>query len=65
MVKDLATKKQVTIHITPEAQMRRLPERMAQMLAVRLKGRHAGGRRAGSGARELVSRGLEARRRLQ
>ena len=37
-MKDLATKKQVTIHITPDAQMRRLPERMAQMLAMRLKG---------------------------
>ena len=38
VVKDLITKKQVTIHITPEAQMRGLPERMAQMLAARLKG---------------------------
>lgn len=38
VVKDLATKKQVTIHISAEAQMRRLPERMAQMLATRLKG---------------------------
>ena len=37
-VKDLATKKPVTIHITAEAQMRRLPERMAAMLAMRLKG---------------------------
>ena len=38
VVKDLATKKLVTIHVTADAQMRRLPERMAQMLAVRLKG---------------------------
>lgn len=38
VVKDLATKKQVTIHVTADAQMRRLPERMAQMLAIRLKG---------------------------
>ena len=38
VVKDLATKKPVTIHITPQAQMRRLPDRMAQMLATRLKG---------------------------
>jgi hypothetical protein len=38
VVKDLATKKSVTIHITAEAQMRRLPDRMAQMLAARLKG---------------------------
>jgi hypothetical protein len=38
VVKDLVTKKQVTVHFTPEAQMRRLPDRMAQMLAARLKG---------------------------
>jgi hypothetical protein len=38
IVKDLATKKPVTIHITADAQMRRLPEMMAQFLAARLKG---------------------------
>jgi hypothetical protein len=38
VVKDLATKKQVTIHITPDTQMKRLPDRMATMLAARLKG---------------------------
>jgi hypothetical protein len=38
VVKDLTTKKQVTIHITSDAQMRRIPDRMAQMLAARLKG---------------------------
>jgi len=37
-VKDLTTKKQITIHITADAQMRRLPDMMARMLAVRLKG---------------------------
>jgi hypothetical protein len=42
VVKDLATKKQVTIHVTVDAQIRRLPERMAQMLATRLKGGSAG-----------------------
>jgi hypothetical protein len=42
VVKDLATKKQVTIHITAEAQMRRLPDRMAQALATRLKGQSMG-----------------------
>jgi hypothetical protein len=41
-VKDLATKKTVTIHITADAQMRRLPERMAAMLAMRLKGAASG-----------------------
>ena len=37
-IKDLATKKQVTIHITSDAQMRRLPDMMARMLAIRLQG---------------------------
>src|SRR4051794_41009003 len=51
VVKDLETKKQVTIHITPEAQMRRVPEHMAQMLATGLKGGAAGpGRSGGPGA---------------
>jgi len=38
VVKDLATKKPVTVHISADAQMRRLPETMARMLAGRLKG---------------------------
>ena len=38
VVKDLATKKPVTVRITADAQLRRLPETMARMLAVRLKG---------------------------
>ena len=37
-VKDLATKKPVTIHITADAQMRKLPEHAAQMLAARQTG---------------------------
>ncbi len=41
VVKDLVTKKQVSVHVTPQAQMRRLPDRMAQMLATRLKGGEA------------------------
>ena len=48
VMKDLATKKPVTVHITVDAQMRRLPERMAQMLAMRLKGAANG--QAGGGA---------------
>jgi len=50
VVKDLATKKQMTVHITPQAQMRRIPDRMAQMLATRLKGGEAAGG-AGQGGR--------------
>jgi hypothetical protein len=38
VVKDLATRKQVTIHIAADAQMRRLPEMMARIVAARLKG---------------------------
>jgi hypothetical protein len=48
VIKDLATKKQVTVRITSDAQMRRLPDRMAQMLAMRLKG--AAGASAASGS---------------
>lgn len=37
-VKDLVTKKNVTVHVTPDAEMRRLPDMMARMIAARLKG---------------------------
>jgi hypothetical protein len=59
VVKDLETKKQVTIHITPDAQMRKLPDRVASFLAARLKGGSgngaaqrtgAGGQSAGQGS---------------
>jgi len=53
-LKDLATKKQVTIHITDETQMRRLPDRMATMLAARLKGNATG---AGSSAGAIPAGG--------
>jgi hypothetical protein len=39
---DLATKKPVELKITPESQMRKLPDRMAQGIAMRLKGVGAG-----------------------
>jgi uncharacterized membrane protein YgcG len=52
-IKDLATKKLVTVHIPADAQMRRLPDRMAQMLAARLKGTTIGG--PGSWGRPLPS----------
>ena len=47
VVKDLSSKKMVTIHITSDAQMRRIPDQMARMLAARLNGASAGG---GNGA---------------
>lgn len=43
-VNDLATKKPVVIHITADSQMHKLPEQMAQMLAMRLK--HGNGAQA-------------------
>ena len=48
-VKDLLTKKQVTVHVTQDAQMHSLPPMMAQMLAARLKGGAAGARMQGPG----------------
>lgn len=36
-VTDLTTKRPVIIHVTPESQMHKLPEQMAQFLAMRLK----------------------------
>jgi hypothetical protein len=42
-VMDLATKKPVTITISGDSQMRKLPEMMAQRIAVRLKGGPAAG----------------------
>jgi hypothetical protein len=59
VVKDLTTKKQVTIRITADAQMRRLPDRMAQMLAARLKG--TAGSAAGSGAAAAGASGQGAK----
>ena len=49
VVKDLTTKKPVTIHITDDAQLRRIPDRMAQMLAARLKGTMPAGGAGGYG----------------
>ena len=57
VVKDLASKKQVTIHITPEAQMRRLPERMAQILAARLKGGASGAAGQGGPPQSVAAAG--------
>lgn len=36
-IKDLATKKRVVIHVTPDSRMHKLPEPMAQALAARFK----------------------------
>src|ERR1700722_11962599 len=49
-VKDLATKKPVTVHITGDAQLQRLPDTMATILAARLKSGAGGGTGGGQGA---------------
>ncbi|MGD0911954.1 MAG: hypothetical protein ABR928_08665 [Terracidiphilus sp.] len=49
VVKDLVTKKQVTIHMGAETQMRRLPDRMAQFISMRLKGQSPSGYGGGAG----------------
>ncbi|ADV84239.1 DUF5666 domain-containing protein [Terriglobus saanensis] len=41
-VKDLATKKNVVVHLTPESDLRNLPAQMATMLAARNRGGAAG-----------------------
>jgi len=46
-VKDLATKKAVTIRISGDAQLQRLPDTMATILAARLKSGPGGGQGAG------------------
>ncbi len=48
-VKDLSTKKPVTVRIAADVQLRRLDDTMATSLAARLKGNSAGGGRGGNG----------------
>jgi len=43
VVKDLASKKNVTVKLSADSQVRKLPEQMAQMMAMRLKGEGRGG----------------------
>ncbi len=47
VVKDLATKKPVTVQVGPESQLKRLDDHTAQFLAARLKGNAAGGNGGG------------------
>ena len=52
VLKDLATKKPVTVHLGAEVQMRKLSDRMAQFLAARLNGQANGGRGSQQGGAE-------------
>ena len=54
-VKDLATKKQVTVKLAPDSQMRQLPERMATMLAAVLNGNAGGFAGRGAGRAQPAS----------
>jgi hypothetical protein len=62
VLKDLMTKKQVSVHITPDAQMHALPDMMARALAARLKGTTpaAGGAAGGLGAQQRTGYGSGA-----
>jgi len=60
VVKDLATKKQVTIHVTGDAQMRKLPEMAARMLAMRLQGSSNGSGGGKSGSAQPAAGGAGA-----
>jgi hypothetical protein len=62
-VKDLITKKQVTIHLTADAQMRRLPDRMALMLASVLKGNAGSPGKTGGAAQSANGGGAADQRR--
>ena len=59
-VKDLITKKNVTVHITPAAQMRRLPDMMARMIAARLKGTAMPGMQASGATASAHPEGAQA-----
>jgi ribosomal protein L21E len=56
-VKDLATKKPVTVRITADAQLRRLDDKMATMIAARLKGGQGGAGGSGGGQRNFSQNG--------
>ncbi len=64
-VKDLITKKPVTIHIAGEAQMHRLPDMMARMIAARLKGTSANGGAATITVRAQPQNGADAAQQRQ
>ncbi|QMV18194.1 hypothetical protein GOB94_05435 [Granulicella sp. 5B5] len=52
-LKDLATKKMVTVTVTPKSNVRRIAPRMAEMIAARMKGTSAG---QGAGRRTRLDR---------
>jgi hypothetical protein len=57
-LKDLATKKMVTVKVTPNSSVRALPPQAAAMFAARARGGAGGGGRVGEGSGEGSARGL-------
>jgi Domain of unknown function (DUF5666) len=47
-VKDVLSKKEITVRVASDSQVRKLPQQMAQMIAMRLKGAPAGANGAGA-----------------
>jgi hypothetical protein len=54
-VTDLATKQPITLHVTSDSQLRKLPPAMAQGIAMRLKGAAAGGAAGGPNGGPVAS----------
>ncbi|MES2392024.1 MAG: DUF5666 domain-containing protein [Acidobacteriota bacterium] len=59
-LKDLATKKVVTVKLNENSDVRRIPERMAQMMAMRMHPGTGAGRGAGAGAGRAAGAGAGA-----
>jgi hypothetical protein len=58
-LKDLTTKKNVTVALVPNSDVRRLPAQMANMVAMRMRGGASGGPGAAGGARPAGAPGQE------
>jgi co-chaperonin GroES (HSP10) len=55
-VMDLLTKKPVVVRVTPDSQLRKLPQMMAQRIAMRMKGQTPDGQPAASGAQGTTAK---------
>ncbi len=61
-INDLATKKPVTVKITPDSLMHKMPEQLAQGLAAVVKGQNGGGTAREGGERRMMSAPAEGGR---
>jgi len=62
-LKDLTTKKTVTVAVTPNSDVRRIPAQMANMIAARMKAGAAGGTAGAAGAARPATAGDDGTRR--